>query len=67
MSDLVRRPNNGISLADGGVGTDANDLEYFVNPNQEWWELNDMPDDVLSQFHSQKLIPNKPYFAESVI
>ena len=64
MSDLVRRSNNGISLADGGVGTNANDLDFSANPNQEWWELNDMPDDVLSQFHSQKLIPNKPYFAE---
>jgi hypothetical protein len=46
------------------VGTDANDVSFTANPNQEWWELSDMPDDVLSQFHSQNLIPNKPYFAE---
>ena len=64
MSDIVRRSNNGISLADGGVGTNANDVSFTANPNQEWWELSDMPDDVLAQFHNQNLIPNKPYFAE---
>jgi len=59
MADIVRRSNGGLVTSDAGPGKDPSTILFSSNPLQQWWGVEDIPQNVINQFHQKSLFPTQ--------
>ena len=57
MSDLVRRGTGGLITSDAGPSLDASTFTFVSNPLQQWWGIENLPQNIIIQFHNKSLFP----------
>jgi hypothetical protein len=59
VADIVRRSSGGLVTSDAGPGKDPSSIEFSRNPLQQWWGIEDIPQNIVNQFHQKSLFPNQ--------
>lgn len=59
MADIVRRTTGGLVTSDAGPGKDPSTISFSLNPLQQWWGVEDLPQNVINQFHKKSLFPTQ--------
>lgn len=59
MADIVRRNSGGLIISDAGPGKDPASIDFARNPLQQWWEIADIPQPIINQFHQKSLFPTQ--------
>jgi hypothetical protein len=59
VADIVRRSSGGLVTSDAGPGKDPSSIEFSRNPLQQWWGIEDIPQNIVNQFHKKSLFPTQ--------